>query len=207
MTHSKRSKRKTNSLLPLAFIGAGLIILVIAAMIFIPKPEGSSPPESSAATTQPPTQPPRSGPSTVPVEVNFAAPALRLSDSNGNAMALEDYRGQVVLVNHWATWCPPCRAEMPELETYYQAHKNDGFILIGISAGDSAQDVNNFVAQNGLHFPMWIDLTGKAMQAFNIAGLPSSFVIDAAGTVRLAWAGAISLEMLEAYVTPLLEDK
>ena len=204
MTRSKRSKPKTNSLLPLAFIGAGLVLLVIAANIFVPKPESPSPPESLAATTQPPNQPPRSGPSTVPVEVNFAAPELRLSDANGNAVALVDYRGQVVLVNHWATWCPPCRAEMPELEAYYQAHKNNGFILVGISAGDSAQDVNNFVAQNGLHFPMWIDLAGQAMQAFNIVGLPSSFVIDATGTVRLAWTGAISLEMLESYVTPLL---
>lgn len=207
MAHSKRSNRKENLLLPLAFIGAGLVLLVIAAKIFIPKTESSSPPESaSLPESLAATQRPRSGPSTVPVEVNFAAPELHLSDVNGNATTLANHRGQVVLVNHWATWCPPCRAEMPELEAYYQAHKNDGFILIGISAGDSAQDVGNFVAQNELHFPMWIDLTGKAMQAFNIAGLPSSFVIDATGTVRLAWSGVISLEMLEAHVTPLLKE-
>jgi peroxiredoxin len=141
-----------------------------------------------------------------PTSVNYAAPKLSLSDVNGQPVSLADYRGRVLLVNNWATWCPPCKAEMPDLETYYQTHKNDDFTLIGISAGDTQKQVADFIKAYGITFPIWLDPQESALVAFQTLNLPSSFVIDASGTVRLAWTGAISLENLERYVTPLLNE-
>ncbi len=192
-TNHKRNNKK-NSPFPLLLVGAGLILLAIAAAVMLPK-------EVPAEPT--PTNDPHT---VIPGKVDYAAPALTLRDVDGKTVSLDDYRGQVVLVNNWATWCPPCRAEMPELNAYYEAHKQEGFVLIGISAGDSQEQVREFIDSLGITFPMWLDPKEDAMRAFRTEYLPSSFVIDPQGTVRLAWTGAISLQTLEDYVTPLLGE-
>ncbi len=140
------------------------------------------------------------------MEVNYPAPELALQNVNGAAESLIDYRDKVVLVNNWATWCPPCKAEIPTLEAYYKAHTTDGFVIIGVEAGEPQNDVLKFVQDNGMTYPVWIDLNGAALDAFNNENLPSSYVIDRKGTVRLAWVGEISSEMLEKYITPLLME-
>ena len=188
------SKPRRNNALPLILAGAGLILFAIAGIFWTKQSQEVFASNAGEAV------------SVVPVPVEFLAPELVLTDLSGAAVSLADYQGQVVLVNNWATWCPPCRAEMPELEAYYLAHKAEAFTLIGVSAGDTAAQVESFVQQYGVSFPMWLDLEGEALRAFQNNSLPSSYVIDRTGTVRLAWTGAISLEMLEAYVTPLLKE-
>jgi len=112
----------------------------------------------------------------------------------------------VLLVNHWATWCPPCKAEMPTLQAYYEKHGDQGFTIIAIDAGEPATEVEKFVKSHTLTFPVWLDPTQVATVVFRNPGLPSSYVIDRKGNVRLAWAGAISQKTLEKYVTPLVEE-
>lgn len=145
--------------------------------------------------------------SVIPNEVNFAAPELSLENVEGETESLKDYRGKVVLVNNWATWCPPCKAEIPTLEAYYEAHKEQGFVIIGIEAGDPQPAVLNFVKTAGITYPVWIDLKNASLRAFGTGGLPNSFVIDRQGTVRLAWVGEINRAMLEKYVTPIISEK
>ncbi|MBT3389622.1 MAG: TlpA family protein disulfide reductase [Chloroflexi bacterium] len=193
---NRRRKSKSSNALPLIIVGTGLILLAIAGAFLRPKLTSSAA-DSSAGS---------SGASSIPAAVNYPAPELILADVNGVPVALEDYRGGIVLVNNWATWCPPCRAEMPELEAFFETHRDENFTLIGISAGDTASQVEEFIAQNGITFPMWLDADGAALRAFKNNSLPSSYVIDSTGTVRLAWTGAISLEMLEKHVTPLLSE-
>lgn len=192
-TKIKGRNSKAKSPLPLILIGVGLIAIAVAFVIFTPKAGDATP----AAT-------PGEIPASVPGEMNFPAPALTLTDMQDRAVSLADYKGQWVLVNNWATWCPPCRAEMPELNAYYETHKDEGFILVGISSGDTKTQIADFVQEYGLSFPMWQDPTSASLRAFRMDYLPSSFVIDPSGTVRLAWTGAVSLETLEKYVTPLL---
>ena len=144
--------------------------------------------------------------SVVPAAVSFPAPALYLQNTRGESESMEDYRGRVVLVNNWATWCPPCRAEMPTLQSYYEAHAAEGLIVIGIEAGEPAAEVRAFADSFGLTFPVWVDTQTTALQAFHNPSLPNSYVIDRTGTVRLAWIGEISLPMLEVQVTPLLSE-
>lgn len=147
-------------------------------------------------------------PTTVPVEVNFPAPELTLTDMQGVSRSLSDYRGQVVLVNLWATWCPPCKEEMPALQAFYDKHERNGFVIIAVNDGDPAADVFQFVKDYKLTFPVWLDPTYIATeQAFKTLNLPSSFVIDRDGTTRLMWVGGISRGMLEKHVAPLIMEQ
>ena len=176
-------------------LGAGLILVGLAALMLWPRPEvAASSPASDASLT-------------VPVEVDYKAPVLTLSDLDGVEHSLADFRGQVVLVNLWATWCPPCKAEMPTLNAYYAAHQADGFVTIAINDGDPADAVSAFVQEYGLTFPVWLDPTYEATErAFKTRNLPSSFVIDQEGNVRLRWVGEIDRAALEKYVTPLIME-
>ena len=190
----KTRHRKNNSNAGLTFIlGVGLVLIGLATLLVLTggKDTAASQPISRSVT---------------PMEVNYPAPELALQNVNGAAESLIDYRDKVVLVNNWATWCPPCKAEIPTLEAYYKAHTTDGFVIIGVEAGEPQNDVLKFVQDNGMTYPVWIDLNGAALDAFNNENLPSSYVIDRKGTVRLAWVGEISSEMLEKYITPLLME-
>jgi cytochrome c biogenesis protein CcmG, thiol:disulfide interchange protein DsbE len=144
--------------------------------------------------------------SVVPAAVDFPAPALSLPNLSGQTETLTNYRGQVVLVNNWATWCPPCKAEMPTLQAYYEAHAAGGFAVIAIEAGSPAAEVREFAEAFGLTFPVWVDAETAALGAFQNAHLPNSYVIDRSGTVRLAWIGEISRAALEKHVTPLISE-
>lgn len=186
---SKSHKVTSSQIIPLVLIGLGLI--VIGVVVF------------SVLTNQNTSD----GQITViPAKVNFPAPELSLYNLNGQLVSLTDYRQDIVLVNNWATWCPPCKEEMPILLKYFQEHSAQGFMMIGIEAGDPADQVEKFVKEYGINFPVLLDPDTLALIAFENESLPSSYVIDRNGSVILAWTGPISHAMLEKYVTPLLEQ-
>jgi cytochrome c biogenesis protein CcmG, thiol:disulfide interchange protein DsbE len=146
--------------------------------------------------------------SAVPVKVNFASPQLTLTDIQGLPHSLADYRGQVVLVNLWATWCVPCQEEMPTLQSFYSKYKDQGFVVIAVNDGDPTEDVLQFVKDHGLTFPVWLDPTYSATErAFKTLNLPTSYVIDRIGVVQLEWVGGISRKMLDQHVIPLVTEQ
>jgi peroxiredoxin len=192
MAKRERTSRRPN-LAGMIVLGAGLILVGIAALMLWPRPEASASGSETGASL------------TVPVEVNYAAPELTLFALDGKEYSLDDYHGQVVLVNLWATWCPPCKAEMPTLKAYYEAHQGNGFVTIAVNDGDPEEAVKTFAQEYGLTFPIWLDPTYQATDhAFKTRNLPSSFVIDRNGNVRLRWVGEIDRAALEKYVTPLV---
>lgn len=144
--------------------------------------------------------------SVTPMQVNFAAPQLALENLEGETQSLADFQGKVVLVNNWATWCPPCKAEMPSLKAFHDAHAEEGFTVIAVEAGDSFEEVLTFAKSLELSFPIWLDPNGASLKAIGNGSLPNSYVIDTGGTVRLAWSGEVSLAVLEKYVTPLIVE-
>ena len=144
--------------------------------------------------------------SVVPVKVDFPAPALTRVDLAGNSVSLNDHLGSVVLVNLWATWCPPCKEEMPTLQTFYEKYKTNGFELLAIDQEETLEVVEPFVKEFGLTFPIWLDKDYQAQQVFNTMNLPSSYVIDRSGRVRLMWIGGISKKNLEKYVPDLIME-
>jgi peroxiredoxin len=172
--------------------GLGLILLAAVSAIMLANPEASGISGDNL--------------STVPAEVNYPAPQLTLENISGKTEALADFRDKVVLVNNWATWCPPCKAEMPTLVAFYNEHQSDGLMIIAIEAGEAKDQVQRFAEQYQMPFAVWLDPQGKAVNAFKNQSLPSSYVIDRSGIVRLMWTGEINREALEKYVTPLLAE-
>lgn len=186
---NRKRSQQTNALL--LVIGGGLILLALAAFLSLPRAGQSAARQEYSA---------------IPVAVDFPAPDVALTDLTGKAVALSDFRGKVILYNAWATWCPPCKQEMPTLQAYYEEHKEQGFVIVAIADGQSLEEVRAFAQDYRLTFPVWPDPEFLATKTFRINSLPTSFVIDREGTVRLTWTGAVSRAMLEKYVTPLLEQ-
>ncbi|MEP7137220.1 MAG: TlpA disulfide reductase family protein [Chloroflexota bacterium] len=184
------TESKPRQTLPFLLLGLGLL-LIVASVFYIYRDTA-----------------PQSDFSAVPVKVNFAAPELTLTDTQSVERSLKDYRGQVVLVNLWATWCPPCKEEMPALQALYNKYVDQGFAIIAINDGDPTPDVLQFVKDYQLTFPVWLDPTYIATeQAFKTLNLPSSFVIDRQGTVRLMWVGGINKKMLDKYIPAIITEQ
>jgi len=180
----------------LVFVGAGLVLLAGVALFFLfVNPTDTIKGNNSAGQ-----------PSAIPMVVDFPAPDLQLTDLAGQPVSLEEYRGLVVLVNNWATWCPPCKAEMPTLQAFYEDHRQSGFSIIAVEAGEPVEQVAEFTRQMGLTFPVWPDPDQKLYDVFHNISLPTSWLINRDGQVVLTWTGAIDRQVLEQYVTPLLEE-
>jgi len=103
-----------------------------------------------------------------------------LTDLQGKSWHLQDLRGKVVLVNFWATWCPPCRKEMPDLQALYEKYKDQGFVVLSISDEDSAK-VAPFIAEKKISYPVLLDPASKVHAAFFVEGIPKSFVYNRDG--------------------------
>jgi cytochrome c biogenesis protein CcmG/thiol:disulfide interchange protein DsbE len=131
---------------------------------------------------------------------DFSLPAL-----DGETVRLSDLKGQVVLVNLWATWCPPCKAEMPTINDFYQAHQEAGFIALIVNVQEDGSTVRAFIEANGFTFPVLLDSRGELMRQYGVRGLPTTFIIDRNGQVRHIQTGAITQAELETIVTPLLK--
>jgi peroxiredoxin len=103
-----------------------------------------------------------------------------LTDLGGNSWTLKQLRGKVVLVNFWATWCPPCRKEMPDLQALYNRFKDQGFVILAIS-DEEAEKVKPFLAERNITYPVMLDPGRKVNDLFEVVGIPKSFVYDRSG--------------------------
>jgi thiol-disulfide isomerase/thioredoxin len=125
---------------------------------------------------------------------------------DGESVNLADYRGQVVAINFWASWCPPCRLEMPALDAYYRDHRDEGFVLIAVNSGETASTAHAFIQQAGYTFLVGLDENNLLTNQYGINGLPATLVFDASGELRYRHSGLITPEVLEAQITPLLSE-
>jgi len=127
-----------------------------------------------------------------------------LATLGGGQASLDDYLGQVVLLNFWATWCPPCEAEVPDLEAAYRAHQADGLVVLGVSVQEKPEFVQPFVDDYGVTYPILLDSTGQVMNTYRVLGLPITVIIDREGVIRARHVGPIAPEQIESYVAGLL---
>jgi thiol-disulfide isomerase/thioredoxin len=113
------------------------------------------------------------------------APALKLKGLDGKTHDLAQLRGRVVLVNYWATWCPPCRREMPSMERLTQALRGEPFVVLAVDVGEDAETIETFASQLETEptFPILLDSRSHAMQAWKVAGLPTTFLVDRQGRI------------------------
>jgi peroxiredoxin len=137
-----------------------------------------------------------------------AAPAVTLDMLDGQPLMLHQLKGQVVLVNFWATWCPPCRAELPGLESVYEAKHADGFTIVGVSMDEASRaQVAAFLQQHGIQYPIAM-ATPDVVTAFGgINSFPTSFLLDRQGRVRYTVHGMFATPTLRAAVNRLLAER
>jgi peroxiredoxin len=132
------------------------------------------------------------------------APTFTTTDASGQSISLEDLRGQVVLLNFWATWCAPCRAEMPELDAVAEAHRDAGFQVLAINVLEDAEAVRRFGKELNLNLPLLLDREGTIYRAYNVQGMPTSFLVDRDGVIRDVRYGVVSRGALERRLATLL---
>jgi peroxiredoxin len=114
-----------------------------------------------------------------------AAPDFSLPARGGSTIDLSQFKGQVVMINFWASWCGPCRQEMPLLESMYQKYKPLGFTLIGVNVEPDQKDAMSFLKQTPVSFPVLFDAKSKVSGLYNVQGMPTTVFIDRKGKVRL----------------------
>ena len=117
------------------------------------------------------------------------APAFTLGSSAGSNVSLAQYKGQVVMLNFWASWCGPCRQEMPLLESIYKKYNRMGFTLIGVNVEPDSNAANQWLKQTPVSFPILYDKDSKVSKMYDVAGMPSTVIIDRTGKVRVLHRG------------------
>ena len=173
MAKSRLLSPKTVSFLP-------FLVIVLAAVLIIQ--------QQSKAPETPPLAPPNMALNSLeirsPNQRQFA-----LNDLSGNSIQLSDFRGKAVLLNFFATWCPGCREEMPSLERLYQANKEKGFVVLGISADDKAKPVISLAEETQVTFPIVLDPEKEAFSQYFVRGIPVSYFLDRQGRIAGMFLG------------------
>lgn len=138
----------------------------------------------------------------------FLAPDFTLETPEGETITLSALQGKAVLLNFWATWCPPCRAEMPAFQQAYSTYATEDFVIIAVNATlqDNLDDVASFREEYGLSFPIALDHNGEVNQRYQIRSLPTSFFIDREGVIQeVVIGGPIAEALIRARVEALLD--
>lgn len=154
----------------------------------------------------------------MPVEVGTAAPDFAAMDLQGDPVRFADLRGQVVLLNVWATWCPPCRDEMPSMQRLHERFKDVGLRVVAVSvdrgvgvldeSGKPGGDVRAFASELGLTFDVWLDPSGQIQRQYRVPALPESFIVDRDGMIvskaigAEEWDSEANLELFGRLLTP-----
>lgn len=137
--------------------------------------------------------------------VGFSAPAIHGDTPAGSVLDLEQQRGKVVILNFWATWCGPCRAEMPALQSIFAARQRDGLVVVGINQQEDGDAVSAFTRELQVQFPIGLDRNGAISRLYQVRALPSTFFIDRHGVIRdVVVGGPMDTALLQSKVDSLL---
>jgi thiol-disulfide isomerase/thioredoxin len=112
-----------------------------------------------------------------------------LEDLQGRERRLSSFEGKVVFLNFWATWCGPCRAEIPSMEQLYTKLKDGNFTIVAVNSQESSQQVSDFVLDSGMSFPVLLDSTGKVGATYGVRAIPTTYIIDPSGAIRARMVG------------------
>jgi len=126
-----------------------------------------------------------------------------LTDLAGNTVSLHDFIGKPVYINFFATWCPPCRTEMPDIEKMYQKYKSKGLVVLAVDLKEDKATVQNFVTQNGLSFTVLLDQNTITYKDYNTASIPVSVFVNKDGNIVAKRVGGLSASEMESYLKML----
>jgi thiol-disulfide isomerase/thioredoxin len=149
---------------------------------------------------------PSSNPQTMQIAIaGKMAPSFAVPSIDGKRKSLAAYRGRVIVMNLWATWCPPCRAEMPDLERLYETYRARGLVVIGINQGESRQRAAAFAQSLRIRYPIWLDDQQQYGRTYIAIGLPTTVIIDRSGAaVPPGFDGPLTYAQMKAAIAPLV---
>lgn len=158
--------------------------LLFVCAAFTPAPAGAAPQDAPEHIVKAFAQ------AGIPLQRERRRPAaLLLKTLDGVEVSLEQLKGKVVFLNFWATWCPPCRAEMPSMEALYQKFRGGGLEVLACDVGENAGAVRQFIDKNNLSFPVLLDSSGSVSGHYGVQGIPATFIIDRGGMIILSTVG------------------
>ena len=193
MSSMQRARKKKEQKLRsqrYTFIGIALFIVGIMLVLWV-----ALQPSGGATAVSAPSQ---------SLEQGKSAPAFTAAALSGGQTALADYDGDVIVVNFWATWCPPCKAEMPGINNFYERYQADGLVVLAVNAKENESLVRPFIESSGFTFPVLLDPVGEIVNQYQVRSFPTTVIIDRDGIVRHIQVGMISEAELEAIIAPLL---
>ena len=163
--------------------GAALVAALLLFLYLRPHGTGNTGPQSMAGRH----------------EVNYT-----VQDTRGRSVSLSDERGNVVVLNFWASWCPPCRAEMPDLQRVYAQDRSRGVIVIGVDEGESAQHAADFAKSLRIEYPIWTDNDQQYGREYASLGLPATVIIDRNGNIVRGFDGPLTGTELAQTLAPMI---
>jgi peroxiredoxin len=181
-----KASSSTTSQLKRVALSLLVILGIVAALYYFDEGRASSA-SFTSVQVEGSGQPPRIG---------EPAPDFLVTDPDGNTYRLSDLRGKPVWLNFWASWCPPCRAETPELEAVYEEKKADGLVLLGISLGEQVPAVKSYVEAARITYRIGMDTSTRIAGLYRINGLPTHFFIDKDGIIRDMQVGGLSRQAI-----------
>lgn len=137
--------------------------------------------------------------------VNRRAPDFSLTTFKGTTISLESLRGKPVVLNFWASWCPPCRVEAPLIERTWRAYKNRDLIFIGVNIQDRKEDALNYISEFNITYPNGPDPAGEISIDYGVSGLPVTFFISRKGEVIRRWVGAVEKGVLISSIEEIMQ--
>ncbi len=137
---------------------------------------------------------------------NRPAPDFVVEQFDGSTFQLSRQRGNVVLLNFWASWCPPCRVEAPALEKAWQLYGDRGLVVFGLDVWDERTDALNFIAKNNVSYPNGLQGGSSVAVEYGVTGLPETFVIDRRNVLVRRWIGPLDDQRIASLVEPLLDE-
>jgi peroxiredoxin len=183
------NERKNSTILVTRLIAGILFIAGIMLLYFFGFPDGeideSSPEPASSATLQ-----------IAPVRESLA-PDFTLFNTLGEEVQLSRFKGQAILINFWATWCGPCRIEMPALQDRFERYQDDGLVVLAVDFDESQEDVAFFGEELGLTFELLLDPGGDIQSLYRIMGYPTSYFVDSQGIVKVKHIGIMTEDQLD----------
>lgn len=166
-----------------------LALIIVAYILITPSEESTT--QIDGKNTQPSS-------ATVGLAIGNTPPDISLVGIDGKKMQLSDLKGKKVFLNFWATWCPPCRGEMPDIEKMHKTYGND-LTIVAVSSAESSSTVKKFLQKTNYTFPIYLDENANISRTYQLASIPTSYFIDENGIIRQKVIGAIHYDIMQSY--------